>query len=115
MPYVNEDRRRAIKVGQPPQTIGELNYAITWAAHSYVLRQYPEVNYASLNKVYGAMQAAAAEFYRCVLAPYEDRKREQTGPISALDTPRPIPVVEADGRLLPMSPSAPYGVDRDVR
>jgi hypothetical protein len=88
MPYINEDRRRAIKVGALPQTIGELNYALTWAAHSYVLRQYPDINYAVMNEVYGAMQAAAAEFYRTALAPYEDRKRDQTGPISALDGPR---------------------------
>lgn len=91
MPYIKEDRRRAIKADHLPQTIGELNYAITLVAHRYILATHPasSVNYAVLNEVYGAMQAAAAEFYRTVLAPYEDRKRAETGPISALDTPKP--------------------------
>lgn len=84
MPYIKKTERVALDVGDVmPQTPGQLNYVITKAAHEYIRNN--GLSYTKLNEVYGAMQAAAAEFYRTVIVPYEDRKRQENGSVSLLD------------------------------
>jgi len=84
MPYIAKTTRKALDDREIlPVVSGSLNYCITKLAHDYVNRH--GLCYQTLNEVYGAMLAAAAEFYRAVVVPYEDKKRRENGPISLLD------------------------------
>jgi hypothetical protein len=58
---------------------GELNRAITKLLVKYVHDQKPR--YETFNDVMGALEAAKAEFYRRVVAPYEDKKIVENGDI----------------------------------
>lgn len=82
MPYIKN--RAQVEVSGPSNP-GELNYLLTKLVHEYVQRQ--GVSYATLNEALGVLEAAKAEFYRAVVAPYEDAKLLANGPISALDQP----------------------------
>jgi len=55
---------------------GELNYIITrMLKESYPLR------YFNLNRAVGVLECAKLEFYRRVVAPYEDTKIEENGDV----------------------------------
>lgn len=64
-------------------TPGDLNFAITALCHQYVLDRMQ--NYKTMNEVIGVLECAKLEMYRTMLAPYENQKREESGPISFLD------------------------------
>lgn len=64
---------------------GELNFAISALLHEYILDH--GMRYATLSEAAAQAQHAASEFYRTVVAPYEDKKRQEHGPVSNLDTP----------------------------
>lgn len=83
MPYIEPSRRKQLSEGSPPLTPGELNFCITAVVHDYVRRE--KFNYDTLNSALGVMDAARSEFYRVVVAPYEDIKRAVNGPVSSLD------------------------------
>lgn len=84
MPYIKNDLRKLLDVwAESPQSVGSLNYVITKVVHDYVLEH--GLNYAVCNEVIGALACAKAEFYRTVVAPYEDKKRLENGPVSELD------------------------------
>jgi hypothetical protein len=89
MPYINKESREQYKawLDQMPACIcaGNLNYLISMICHKFVLKA-PKIDYALLNLVVGVLDSAKAEFQRVVVAPYEERKIEQNGPISELDT-----------------------------
>ena len=78
MPYVKEDRRN-IWLRKLPTTAGDLNYDITCLLLEYV--EEHGLGYETLNTVGGALNYANLEFYRRVVAPYEDRKREENGDV----------------------------------
>jgi Domain of unknown function (DUF6899) len=80
MPYIDKEARQRLDSGQPPQTPGELNYAITKLADDYLIR-LGGIRYAHLNEVVGAMECAKLELYRRLAAPYEDRKIQETGDV----------------------------------
>ncbi len=89
MPYIPQAKRDAIgplvavadnHINSP----GELNYAISRLVHSYAWSNGP-VNYEGLNAIIGVLEAAKLEFYRTVVALYEDQKRKDNGPVSILD------------------------------
>jgi hypothetical protein len=84
MPYIDTKRRQELLAGKGPKTPGELNYLISYNAHLY-LSMSEDWGYTLVNETYGAMMAAAAEFYRTVVAPYEDKKRKINGSVSAYD------------------------------
>lgn len=88
MPYIKQvDRDRLAKDKLDdiiPKTKGELNYTISVLMHNYILGQGK--SYQTLSDAHAAAIDAAAEFNRMVLAPYEDKKRKETGPISVLDS-----------------------------
>ena len=71
-------------------TPGFLNYVISKAIHLYV--KYKGLNQTHLNDVIGVLDSAKQEFYRTVVAPYEDKKRKENGSVSELDK------VETDGK-----------------
>lgn len=84
MPYISQDDRvaldpliDALSAELTDASVGEFNYVITRLLKA---RFKPE-SYYVLNAGYGAVLAAAAEFYRTVVAPYEDGKREKNGDV----------------------------------
>lgn len=79
MPYVSKESRRNHECGLPPQTAGELNYAISKLLIQYV---WPSnVSYQSINDVLGALEGAKLEFYRRFAAHYETGKMLENGDI----------------------------------
>ena len=87
MPYVDQASRRRLEPivdactsSLPPDvTAGELNYLCTRLALEFVRRR--GLSYQTLNDVSGALHNCAAEFYRRVVAPYEDGKIRANGDV----------------------------------
>ncbi len=71
MPYIPDHHRPAAE--QEPRNAGELNFAITSLLIHYMQEQ--AYSYKNMNDVLGALEGAKLEFYRRVVAPYEDIKR----------------------------------------
>jgi hypothetical protein len=80
MPYITQERRKAILAGAKPQDPGELNFAITVLVDSY-LQGKGGIRYSHLNEVIGAIDCAKLELYRRVAAPYEDEKIAENGDV----------------------------------
>jgi len=84
MPYVLRERREAMENGlklldHTVETPGDLNYAVCMLMES--LAQRTGGNYAAQNAVLGAVEAAKMEYYRRVVAPYEDDKAWENGDV----------------------------------
>lgn len=85
MPYVKPDYRQELaKIFEGidfyrflPEEPGGLNYLLSILINAYVEKH--GVNYAALNEVVGALEAAKLEFYRRIVVPYEDAKIEENG------------------------------------
>ena len=60
-------------------TPGQLNYLVTSLCKMYVERK--GISYTHLNDVLGMFDGASKEFYRRVVAPYEDKKRDENGDV----------------------------------
>jgi hypothetical protein len=85
MPYINKEQRPEIdelvkplieKLKEMPleQQDGTLNYAVT-----KILKEVYPMKYFHLNRALGVLTAIKDEFYRVVVAPYEDIKIEENG------------------------------------
>ena len=93
MPYITLKRRQAINPSDTSiklleiKSAGELNFTIQLLAQAYldrasrVMGQLVEPDYAAHNAVLGAMEAAKLEYYRRVVAPYEDTKIAENGDV----------------------------------
>ncbi|KPJ83722.1 MAG: hypothetical protein AMS19_03415 [Gemmatimonas sp. SG8_23] len=84
MPYITQDARARIDAGGAPAHAGELNYAVTRLVDAYLARAAESegrVRYAHLNEAIGVLECAKLELYRRVAAPYEDRKRTESGDV----------------------------------
>lgn len=89
MPYITPIAREALDTYKLPQitTAGELNYVVTKLIITYLdelKTLYPHLDhntYQHYNDVIGALEGAKLEFYRRVVAPYEDKKIEQNGDV----------------------------------
>lgn len=79
MPYLTQVDRALIDAGFPPETAGELNYALTKVVLAYTERML--LSYATINDVMGALTSAQAEYYRRVAAPYENEKCRINGEV----------------------------------
>ena len=78
MPYiVKSHRARFNSRADVPRTAGELNYVIT----KTIMEYYYNGGYQEINDVLGALEGAKLEFYRRVVAPYEDTKIEENGDV----------------------------------
>lgn len=77
MPYIDPTDRARARV--EPRTPGELNFAITELLADYV--QEKGLTYTHLNDCLGACEGAKAEFYRRIVAPYEDTKIATNGDV----------------------------------
>lgn len=83
MPYIPEERRAKVwpNTLEAAENEGELNFQI-----SILLNRYMVVHHLSYNRMgdcIGACHNAAAEFYRRVMVPYEDRKLDSNGDVYA--------------------------------
>lgn len=96
MPYIPDEDRPPIDALVEPLVAqlastghvdGELNYAISKLMHEWILSRPTGLRYTAAKEVEAALQEASKEFYRVVTGPYEDVKRIQNGPVSALDVP----------------------------
>ena len=80
MPYILAEARPRLTRDLPcPETAGELNFVITSLVDEYVAEK--GLSYAILNEVVGVLECAKAEFYRRVVAPYEDTKIQANGDV----------------------------------
>jgi len=81
MPYIRKEERCGPfdKVDHS----GKLNYLVTMAIHKYISDK--GLCYATLNEAIGVLECAKLELYRMVVAPYENMKQADNGPISELD------------------------------
>jgi hypothetical protein len=87
MPYIKREEREELAsfVNELKETVingrtmtpGTLNFLITVMVHAYVERR--GTSYSTLNDVMGVLASAQAEFYRRVVAPYENKKIEENG------------------------------------
>lgn len=81
MPYIKqEDRDKYSR--EWPDTIdsaGELNYLLTSLICTYMDDKVN--NYACFNAVVGALESCKLEFYRRVVAHYEDKKILENGDV----------------------------------
>jgi len=77
MPYIEQESRDRAEMF--PRTPGELNFAITRLLTGYIA--YKGQNYTYMNDALGALEGAKLEFYRRVVVPYENAKREHNGDV----------------------------------
>jgi hypothetical protein len=82
MPYIDQDDRlrleQELKEGYPTaKTPGELQYLFAVLIHKY-LKEKPR-RYQTYNDIMGALSGASMEFYRQVVAPFEDGKKDANG------------------------------------
>lgn len=78
MPYITKEQRYQLD-DYSPSNAGELNYVIT-----QICREFFERNggrYQQINDIMGALEGAKLEFYRRLVAPYEDRKAKENGDV----------------------------------
>lgn len=84
MPYILPEERDWIAPALKNLTVqlgtnatpGVLNYLIT----ELLLSQYP-ASYGHMNELIGVLECAKHEFYRRVVVPYEEVKRNQNGDV----------------------------------
>jgi len=79
VPYIDADGRQHLKYTNKPRTAGELQYEIALMVSSFVNNN--GLKYQTLNDVMGAIAGAQQEFYRRVVAVYEDTKIEENGDV----------------------------------
>lgn len=84
MPYIKQEDRQYYDLlanlpnGSVPVSAGELQYCFALLLKQFIGQGY---NYQRLNDALGALEGAKLEFYRRVVAPYEDTKITENGDI----------------------------------
>ena len=80
MPYIKQKNRESLlRYPLASADAGELNYSITKLIDGYV--SLYGLKYETLNAIVGVLECAKAEFYRRVVAPYEDLKIQENGDV----------------------------------
>ena len=85
MPYIEKERRKAIEeaavaLASTIQGPGELNFAITRTLiHLFIGKG--GITYAVARGIIGDLECVKQEFYRRVVAPYEDKKKRENGDV----------------------------------
>jgi hypothetical protein len=77
MPYIKQQHR--LRAEQNPETLGDLNYAITQTILRYLRRD--RLSYDRIAMITGVLENVKQEFYRRVASPYEDKKIEENGDV----------------------------------
>lgn len=82
MPYILKSEREKFNeaelIGMKCENPGDLNYVITKVIHGY-LNKKGIIKYQFINDILGALSGATHEFYRRIVAPYEDTKIKENG------------------------------------
>lgn len=78
MPYIEEERREFFPRYNLVCCPGDLNYAITQQIKSFL---GTKPNYDKFNAAVGVLESAKLELYRRMIAPYEDKKKEENGDV----------------------------------
>lgn len=86
MPYVMQAIRDDVEaelrsVARRLITQGDLTYAISVLMDEYVMSVAGAVTYHTLSRARASAQDASDEWYRRVMAPYEDSKRRENGDV----------------------------------
>ncbi len=88
MPYINSDLRVIYDgiinefedlVEHEDISVGELNFLITSFMQIYV--QTRGTSYQKINDIMGVLECVKQEFYRRLVVPYEELKRESNGEV----------------------------------
>lgn len=79
MPYLDKTAIDALLERQTFEKPGELNYIITSFCLDYL--DDNGVSYTTLNEVIGVLECAKQEFYRRLVAVYEDDKAAKNGDV----------------------------------
>jgi hypothetical protein len=84
MPYIKENRRENLYDGkyikvEAIENAGDIQYAIAEMVDFYLRYGPGKFNYQKCNDIMGALAGAQMEFYRKVVAPYEDEKILENG------------------------------------
>lgn len=95
MPYTTQEAREPIiphleEAMKHIHTKGDLTFAITYLMHLRTKQICKEdegykIRYTKMSDVRSSTGDAYDEYYRVVMAPYEDQKRKENGPVSELD------------------------------
>ena len=78
MPYITQLDRGAL-TERPPEVPGELNYLISALCSRFAELHGP--SYTTYNEIVGVLECAKLEFYRRLVAAYEERKRIENGDV----------------------------------
>ncbi|MDX1646458.1 MAG: hypothetical protein R3304_04890 [Longimicrobiales bacterium] len=84
MPYVSPESRRRLASDAPPDTPGELNYAVSLLVDAYLRRRAEDagrLRYTHINEAVGVLECAKLELYRRIAGPHEDGKMEENGDV----------------------------------
>jgi len=79
MPYITKEAREEL-YDRDPENAGELQYLIAMMMSDYISDK-DQYNYQTLNDVMGALAGAQQEFYRKIVAPYEEKKELLNGSV----------------------------------
>jgi hypothetical protein len=84
MPYIKYERRKQLAKKDLIRSSGELNYLLTDICLHYLdcsktIRG--KITYCDYNAVIGALECCKQEFYRRIIAPYEDIKIKENGDV----------------------------------
>ena len=84
MPYIDKAAHKKLDplintLATEISTIGSLNYCITKLCLNFLKRSI--ISYTALNEIPGVLECAKLEFYRKVLAKYEDKKCQENGEV----------------------------------
>lgn len=81
MPYIKQELRSDLLhwAKRAPNNPGELNFVITEIIACYLVSRGK--SYQTCNDILGALDGASKEFYRRIVAPYEDEKIKENGDV----------------------------------
>jgi len=79
MPYITKQAREEL-YDRDPENAGELQYLIAMMMSDYISDK-DQYDYQTLNDVMGALAGAQQEFYRKIVAPYEEKKELLNGSV----------------------------------
>ena len=79
MPYITKEAREEL-YDRDPENAGELQYLIAMMMSDYISDK-DQYDYQTLNDVKGALAGAQQEFYRKIVAPYEEKKELLNGSV----------------------------------
>ncbi len=84
MPYIPKEERYkfsdSLDFVEMIESEGQLNYVLTTIIHKYL--EQKKKNYCTLNSIMGVLSCVSLEFYRKIVSPYEDMKKQENGELS---------------------------------